>query len=297
MTQVEGTTPLWIAARVLLYERVDDFFRRRDNVYKTFTAEDIHDLRVSSRRLREGLTLFAPCHEPGNVTRLIKSVKRVTRLLGEMRNTDEALLFFESLSDDVDSICRSDLARLRLILLKNRTKALKRLKPGLREIAPKSQRDLYLRIINAPSIFNPSSNDIDLFTPLSDFARRSFDAQIAAVTNLASLAQQEQEIEAQHRLRVAVKQFRYRMEILSHLMVPDYQPLHTAVKEYQDVLGRMHDLDVFAEIIKEADFPPTVEELVRKCMVEKRKKHFSGFTGMLETMPIALIGERVRNAL
>lgn len=297
MMQVEGTTPLWIAARVLLYERVDDFFRRRDNVFKTFDPEDIHDLRVSSRRLREGLTLFAPCYEPRNITRLIKSVKRVTRLLGEMRNTDEALLFFKALTDDVDSICRSDLERLQLIFQKNRTKALKRLKPGLREIAPKSLRDLYLRTINAPAIFNPSSNDIDLFTPLSDFARTSFDAKIAAITNLLPLAQQEREIEAQHRLRIAVKHFRYRMEILSPLMGADYQPLHTAVKDYQDVLGRMHDLDVFAEIIREAGFTPTVAELVRKCMVEKRKTLFSDFTEMLEKMPIDLIGERVRNAL
>lgn len=297
MMQVEGTTPLWIAARVLLYERVDDFFRRRDNVYKTFDSEDIHDLRVSSRRLREGLTLFAPCYEPGNITRLIKSVKRVTRLLGEMRNTDEALLFFNALTDDVDSICRSDLERLQLIFQNNRTKELKRLKPGLREIAPKPLRDLYLRTINAPSIFKPSSNDIDLFTPLSDFARRSFDTQIAAVTSLVPLAQQEQEIEAQHRLRIAVKHFRYRLEILSPLMGADYQPLHTAVKGYQDVLGRMHDLDVFAEIIREAGFPSSIEDLVRECMVEKRKNLFSGFTGMLGTMPIDLIGERIRNAL
>ena len=58
---VEGKTPLWLAARVLLHERGDDFFRRRDKVLKTFDPEEIHDLRVSSRRLREGLELFLPC--------------------------------------------------------------------------------------------------------------------------------------------------------------------------------------------------------------------------------------------
>ena len=40
---VQGTTPLWIAARVLLHERVNDFFRHRDKVVKTFDPEDIHD--------------------------------------------------------------------------------------------------------------------------------------------------------------------------------------------------------------------------------------------------------------
>ena len=65
--QMEGTTPLWIAARVLLYERGEDFFRRRDKVLKTFDPGDIHDLRVASRRLREGLALFAPCY-PARIT-------------------------------------------------------------------------------------------------------------------------------------------------------------------------------------------------------------------------------------
>ena len=71
----DGTTPLWIAARLLLRERVDDFFRRLQQVQKTFDPDDIHDLRVASRRLREGLALFAPCYPPRNSTRLVKKVR------------------------------------------------------------------------------------------------------------------------------------------------------------------------------------------------------------------------------
>ena len=110
--QIEGKTPLWIAARVLLYERGEDFFRRRGKMVKTFDAEDIHDLRVASRRLREGLILFAPCYPPGNIARLVRKIKRVTRLLGDIRNADEALLFFTALKDEFDSSGRSHLEEL-----------------------------------------------------------------------------------------------------------------------------------------------------------------------------------------
>src|SRR5512137_642289 len=100
--QIVGSTHLWVAARVLLYERGDDFFMLWDKVLKTSDAEDIHDLRVSSRRLREGLALFTPCYPSGNIARLVKRIKRVTRLLGDIRNTDEAILFFSALADEVD---------------------------------------------------------------------------------------------------------------------------------------------------------------------------------------------------
>ena len=89
MMPVAGTTPLWMAARSLLSERVDDFFRRRDKVLKTFDAEDIHDLRVSTRRLREGLALFAPCYPPVNIGRLVRKIRQVTRLLGDMRKNSK----------------------------------------------------------------------------------------------------------------------------------------------------------------------------------------------------------------
>jgi len=295
--QVDGTTPLWIAARILLYERGDDFFRRRDKVFKTFDAEDIHDLRVSSRRLREGLTLFTPCYPLGNITRLVKKSKQVTRLFGEIRNSDEALLFFTALAEELDDSCRSALEQLVQSFQKSRRKCLKKLKVGLREMAPESLRDLYLRVINSPSLFNLPANGIDLFVPLSGFARTSLDARLSDVMRLVPDARQVGEVEAQHLLRIAVKHFRYRMEILSGLLGVHFQELLGLVKNYQDVLGKIHDLDVFAEVVREASFPSQTETPVLDAIASKRKNLFKDFITMLENVPLEALGERVRNAL
>src|SRR5512136_446696 len=111
---IDGTTPLWMAARQLLAEREEEFFRRRDKALKTSDPEDIHDLRVASRRLREGAALFAPCYPAGEMARLLKGLKLVTRLLGDIRNTDEAILFFTALAEEVAADCRNDLERITL---------------------------------------------------------------------------------------------------------------------------------------------------------------------------------------
>ena len=295
--QVKGTTPLWVAARVLLYERGDDFFRRRDGVLKTFDAEDIHDLRVSSRRLREGLALFAPCYSPRNIARLVKRVRGVTRLLGEIRNSDEAVLFFSSLRDELGDGCRGDLDRLITSFQKERKKELGKLESGLREIAGNDFRDLYLRLINSPALFAPVVEDFDLFVPLGYFAKESLSARLADVLKLVPEARQAENADAQHLLRIAVKHFRYRMEIFSFLLGSGYEGLHSTVKVYQEVLGKMHDLHVFAGISREAGFAPQTTESVLEAIVAQGDGLFAGFSGMLETMPFEMIGERVRDAL
>ena len=295
--QIEGTTSLWIAARVLLYERGDDLFRRRDKVLKTFDVEAIHDLRVSSRRLREGLALFAPCYPPTNIARLVRKIKRVTRLLGDIRNADEALLFFTALADEFDGSCRRDLEGLAGTFRENRGRGLKKLRKGLREMAPAPLRDLYLRTINSLSLFNPVADSVDLFAPLSGFARGALDARLADVMKLVPAARHAEAVEAQHLLRIAVKHFRYRMEILAMLLGTDYEELHATVKGYQEVLGKMHDLDVFAGIVQEESFPPETAKLVLDAIALRRAKLFMDFAGMLESAPFEAIGEKMRNAL
>jgi CHAD domain-containing protein len=295
--QIEGSKPLWIAARILLTDRGEDFFRRRDCALKTNSPEDIHDLRVASRRLREGLALFAPCYPPGKIARLVKQLKQVTRLLGEIRNTDEAILFFTALAEELDSGFRDDLEGISASFQKGRKKQFKQLKIGLKEIASSSLRDLFRRVINSPSLFNRQMNDIDLFIPLSQFAGEALNARLALVLRLLPEARQAGEIEAQHLLRIAIKHFRYRVEILSFLFGAHYEELHGVLKNYQDVLGIMHDLDVFAGIIRKAGLTFLKQKPLFDAIAAKRGKLFADFSAMLETTPFEEIGERIRNIL
>jgi CHAD domain-containing protein len=286
-----------MAARSLLSERVDDFFRRRDKVLKTFDAEDIHDLRVSSRRLREGLALFAHCYPPVNIGRLVRKIRQVTRLLGDMRNADEAMQFFASLSEELDGASRSDLERLVRSFENKRGKGLKKLKLGLRKNAPESLLDLCQRVIHAPSLFTPPAEEIDLFAPLEQFAREALGQRLADVMKYVTDARRSEGIEAQHLLRIAVKHFRYRMEILALLIGTGFEELHGMVKDYQEVLGKMHDLDVFAGIVREEGFPSETEKPVLDAIAAKRARLFIDFSRMLKTTPLETIGQQTRNGL
>ncbi len=286
-----------MAARLLLCERVEDFFKHRDKALKTADAEDIHDLRVASRRLREGLALFAPCYPAGDMGRLVRRLKRVTKLLGEIRNTDEAILFFATLKEELGTDPGEALEVIISSFREQRENELRNLRNGLKELAPRSLRDLCRRIVNAPSLFTSGKDDIDLFMPLARFARDALHARLDAVLELLPGARQATETEAQHLLRIAVKHFRYRMEILTPLLDPHYGEHHQTLKDYQDVLGIMHDLDVFAGIVRGANLSPPAEQVLLKLVAEKRDRRFADFSAMLETRPFSGIGEYLGRVL
>ncbi len=296
-SRTEGTMPLWIACRLLLRERGDDFFARRDKALATADAEDIHDLRVSSRRLREGLALFAPCYPPDDIARLIKRFRRVTRVLGAIRNTDEAILFFASLAEELGDPCRAELERILDAFREERDRELELLRGALREFAPPSLHKAYLRIVSAPHLFTSPGGLPDPFAPLAVFAREAIDAGLSAVMALVPQARREGEIEAQHRLRIAVKHFRYRAEILSGLFGVSFPELRDRLRGYQDVLGRMHDLDVFAGIVRDACLSERTGGIVLDAIAARRNALFTQFTGMLEVTPPEKIGERLRSLL
>lgn len=295
--QINRSTPLWVAARILLRERGDDFNRRLTNALLTFDAEAIHDLRVSSRRMREGLALFAPCYPPGDIALLGKRIKKVTRLLGEIRNRDEALLFFLSLRDKLDSSCHSDLDHLLTTFRNERIKDLEKLRAGLGKISAADLLDLYQQVTSYPRLFAPADNGIDLFAPLAVFAKAALFSRLADVLQLVPAARQADNITAQHQLRIVVKHFRYRMEIVSFLLGNSYRKLYTTAKSYQEVLGKMHDLDVFAVICQEAAFPQPAATLIMAAIAAKRAKLFDDFTAMLARTPFEKIGERMRDVL
>lgn len=294
--QLDGRTTLWLAARTLLAERSADFFRRWFRVLKTFDLDDIHDLRVASRRLREGLILFAPIYPVKNIAPLVRKVKQVTTLLGEMRNTDEALLFFSTLSDELDAAYRDPLTNLLAEFKRLRKREEKRLRKRLKSGEPKVLRSSFQKVVCSPFLFSPPPPHADPFSPLSVYAKEGLRQRMAEVLELVPQARAEENVDAQHRLRIAVKHFRYRMELFSSLLGGGYQELAGVVKGYQDVLGKMHDLDVFTGIVKERDFPLRSEQAVVAAIAAKRGSLFGEFLAMLGKTPLDDIGHRVENA-
>lgn len=291
-------TPLWVAAKGLLAERGAEFFRCWEKTAATFDREDIHDLRVASRRLREGLALFAGCYPEARIRAIRKSIKKVTDALGELRNLDEGLAFFREQVAEMAEEHGRELSACIAHYEAGREGARKQLKRDLKKMHSTGLRKLFARTVHAPYLFDPPLGAPDPFTPIEDFAREGIELRLAPVLALVPEARRPEEAGAQHSLRIAVKRFRYRMEVLSPLMKDEgYREVHGQVKEYQEILGKIHDLDVFAGLVREAALSGAADSSLGGIIAKKRDNTFRGFLEKLEVMPFDALGATVRSLM
>ncbi|MBI5656230.1 MAG: CHAD domain-containing protein [Geobacter sp.] len=293
MMRVEPTAPLWVAARALIAERKCDLEQRWNRAERTFDAEDIHDLRVSSRRLREALVFFSPCFPAKSLDRTSSRTKHLTRMLGTMRNTDEALIFFRSCA--ASGRAAGDVDGLLSQLEQERKQELKLLKAGLQSHPLAPLREQLDALLLEPDLF--ANERVDPFTQIAAFAREMIDERMKGVAELLPLATDEKQVEAQHRLRIAIKRLRYRYELLAPLAGSGHAELLATLKAYQDLLGTMHDLDLFAEMV--AKRLPETSDRTRLLAEIAGQRHalFAAFSAMLRRSPLPDTGEQMRRSL
>jgi CHAD domain-containing protein len=75
------------AARVIRV-RAAEVFRRSHGVLDVEQIENVHDMRVATRRLRSALEVFEPCFPRKRFRRALREVKDLADALGERRDRD-----------------------------------------------------------------------------------------------------------------------------------------------------------------------------------------------------------------
>jgi CHAD domain-containing protein len=81
-------TPLNKAAAVLLYSKYKRVHKLTLRYIEDRSVDNLHKLRISFRRLRFSLENFEPCYKKEEVKYLLKSIKKLQDILGEIRDLD-----------------------------------------------------------------------------------------------------------------------------------------------------------------------------------------------------------------
>ncbi|MDZ4185177.1 MAG: CHAD domain-containing protein [Desulfuromonadales bacterium] len=295
MIGLKASTQLWLGAWGLLQDRSDEFFRLLTRDCQRLDLESIHDLRVSSRRLREGLSLFSPCFPKRHLTPLRSRLKKLTDTLGAIRNTDEALHFFAQLTLELDIPVNVAAGQLVFALQAQRNEERAALKKNLKALNPAELSRLFTTTCHNPIIFN--NKNIDPLQPIADFLKTAITKRETPLRDLYPLACDPGNITAQHQLRITLKRFRYRMEYCSALATPGYNDLYTQVKSFHDLLGQLHDLDVFSAMVVQTVSYPTAQQAMQDLIAQKRKVLFAEFLRQDAICPVISLGERLRRLL
>jgi CHAD domain-containing protein len=219
----------------------------RQEVEGVHLAEDIeaiHRMRVASRRLRAAIPLFADCLGKKKAAAWLRQIKRITQALGAARDTDVQLDLLRKVTAGVDQK-RFQPGLRRLILRVSQRR--QGLQAAVQKALSKLDQAHFFTLLETDLL--PLQPELPAGTPLP---YRLFEQSAAAIqARLKAFLAYEPyvphpECAAElHAMRIAAKQLRYTLETFSALYPDGLAPYLQAVKSSQELLGNLHDCDVW----------------------------------------------------
>ena len=200
---------------------------RVDRINPDWDADDIHDLRVALRRCRtmaDALSEVAP--DPG--WRKIKKASRgLFRALGDLRDTQVERSLIKKFKAPADPLRKHMMRHLNRLEKKQRGAAEKALDSFDRKAWRKCSKKLLSK-----SHFFPVESVV--------FQRIAL-ARLNEAVHLHQEARKRKSSAAWHRTRIGIKRFRY---VVENFLPQRYDIWAEDLKQMQDLLGDLHDMDV-----------------------------------------------------
>jgi CHAD domain-containing protein len=236
-------------------------------------ATSLHQARVATRRLRAALPIIG---SGAKAEKLARSVRRLTRTLGPIRELDVELLILDELEKSGD-VPHSAIDRLRVSIIEER----QHLQSDVRDRIDDFDIDKLRK--RAVSVARKRTED-----------KRPRDARGAAVTRERTARRARRVVAAiddaaglylpdrLHAVRIAVKKLRYTLELMPRPGSSRNAARIRSLKNAQDLLGRMHDLEVLIARTRSIQSSPgastlkvsaDLDRLVRRLETECRQLH------------------------
>jgi CHAD domain-containing protein len=205
--------------------------------------EGVHQARVASRRLRELLPLLAWDDRRDEVERLRKQVRGLTRGLGPVRELDVARLRLDGLVAQAGPHAAASATMLD-VLRAARAETLAAMREAIDDVSLDKVRRL---VADAAAAAAHGDTRRRLGCALGDRLERRGMALVEAL-EAAGIVYAPDRL---HRVRVAMKKFRYAIELAQDLGRVRLRGSVSRLKRLQAVLGDLHDDELLAAKVRD----------------------------------------------
>jgi CHAD domain-containing protein/HD superfamily phosphodiesterase len=198
-----------------------------DKASQDFAPDPVHDLRVAIRRCRSMAEGFRSVDPDRTWNRMRKAAKAMFNRLGELRDTQVLLEWVQKLGAPNDKA-----ASALLDLFRSREQALKAEAAGTLQSFDSKQWKSWIKILSERAARVPLGSPVFEYLALERW-EQAHELHRRALRNRSKVAF--------HRLRIGLKKFRY---IVENFLPDHHRQWGNDLKELQDALGEVHDLDV-----------------------------------------------------
>src|SRR5246127_245730 len=228
------TLPVSVLAKNDALEKwMQRVLNRGEKLRKTWSAADVHDLRVALRKCRTMADALTDTHPSPGWNKLKRNSKKIFHSLGELRDVQVEQEWVKKLLFGATDARTQLLKRLRVLENERLREAQKELDHFDRKEWRKLSRKL--------------RSKADMFPVGSVVFQRQALMKLNDAVALYHQARKRKSGVAWHRVRIAIKRFRYTVE---NFLPQHYEAWARDLKETQDLLGDVHDLDVLRTYIR-----------------------------------------------
>lgn len=234
----------------VMLKRLKTMKNQIDGVRKADDTKYIHDIRVASRRLQSALVLFKECFPKKKTKKWKKQIRRTRKGLGGVRDTDVQIEFLQEFSESFEKArYKNGINRLLLRLQQKREKLQKKViktmdkletSGALEDMEASLRRSRVKARLNGVGVYSQRVYQI---------VHLEISVRLEEMLSYEPYVYQPKRGDKLHELRISAKRLRYTMEIFETLYNGDLKPLRKKVREIQNILGDIHDCDVWVEYL------------------------------------------------
>ena len=242
---------------------LDAFTREIAGVKEAQDIEYIHRMRVASRRLRAALPLFRTCFPDKQYTKWMEEIAKITRALGDARDADVQIAFLQKTlkkiqkesglrekSIAVNQPAREPAIRFLLLALQKKRVILQNHVLSAITVLEKSrvtdEMHLVFTTMDADIRATRKRPGMQEIPPL---AALRIGKRLSTLLSYESWVFHPEAVAEHHATRIAAKKLRYTMEIYGSVYRNNLAKPLVRVKKIQEILGEIHDCDVWIDQI------------------------------------------------
>lgn len=218
------------------------------NVRGRNESEDIHDLRVASRRVRVALEVFRQFLPAKKYKIWEPAIAGLTKAFGNARDLDVQMAFINGFSKTHDEPqYRPGIRRLKLRLKQQKMKFIHKLEEKLTEV--RKGDILQNIIIELKKQAEDSPAEITPPAPIFELSFNTINKRLDDFLFYEVYLPFPERIRELHLMRIAAKRLRYSLEVFTPLYPDHLENILEIMRSIQTGLGEIRDCDVWQDFL------------------------------------------------
>lgn len=212
--------------------------------------DDIHDLRVASRRIRTILDVFSDQLPNKKVKNWEKEIRTITRSFGQVRDLDVQINLINNVFKSTeDPRLRSGLRRVRLRLKQKRQQKQADTSGAINLVinsASIAEMEMWIK-----TVIEKADSEMFFSAELFQVGYKKIQSRLDEFLFYEVFIFNPNRISELHQMRIKAKRLRYALEVFSELYQLETDFALDITRQVQEYLGNIHDCDVWISFLPE----------------------------------------------